>query len=62
MEERGNRFRAYVHVFQRLFILDIDECSTGNHDCQNGCENTEGGYKCICPAGFRMVGKTCVGM
>jgi len=35
--------------------VDIDECSSGLHDCGNGmmCENTLGGYNCVCPPGFK---------
>ena len=33
--------------------VDIDECSRGAHNCSNECVNTEGGYHCLCPDGFR---------
>ncbi|XP_072172913.1 uncharacterized protein [Diadema setosum] len=31
---------------------DINECTTGDHYCFNGatCNNTEGGYECVCSA------------
>ena len=29
---------------------DVDECVDGSHECWSGsvCQNTEGGYKCLC--------------
>ena len=35
-------------------IVDIDECLEGTHECSDECENTEGGYQCHCPPGFRL--------
>ena len=34
---------------------DINECTSGRHDCGAGmlCENTKGGYNCACPPGFK---------
>jgi hypothetical protein len=29
-------------------VLDIDECTEGTSLCQQGCDNTEGGYNCSC--------------
>ncbi|XP_035222665.1 hemicentin-1-like isoform X3 [Stegodyphus dumicola] len=39
---------------------DIDECEDKGK-CQHLCENTQGSYSCICPAGYRLgpTGKTC---
>lgn len=34
--------------------LDIDECATGSHSCTHECRNQEGGYDCVCPAGFEL--------
>ena len=35
------------------FDLDIDECDgSGGQSCQNGCQNTQGAYRCICPDGY----------
>ncbi|XP_060567507.1 matrilin-2-like [Ruditapes philippinarum] len=31
---------------------DIDECSSGTHECQHNCVNTHGSYTCTCRAGF----------
>ena len=33
---------------------DIDECLTGTHECQHICENTAGGFKCLCHQGFQL--------
>lgn len=30
---------------------DIDECETGQDNCDQDCENTEGGFKCSCHTG-----------
>ena len=44
-------------------FLDIDECSTGVHNCiQNQqCVNTPGDYECECISGYRLVNETCEG-
>ena len=36
--------------------LDIDECDTGNNDCDQLCENTEGKYTCDCNDGYSLAG------
>jgi hypothetical protein len=35
--------------------VDVDECTAGTGTCKTGatCENTDGGYACTCPAGFK---------
>ena len=44
-------------------FLDIDECSTGVHNCiQNQqCVNRPGDYVCECISGYRLVNETCEG-
>ena len=39
---------------------DIDECSAGTSSCTDDaeCQNTEGGYECVCPSGYTGDGKT----
>lgn len=32
--------------------VDIDECALGSSGCSHGCNNTAGGFKCTCPAGW----------
>ena len=48
-------------------FTDIDECSTSGHTCDldvSSCNNTYGGYECICNAGYFMhdVSKKCKGI
>ena len=45
------------------FFLDIDECITGNHDCDvnANCTNTVGGHNCTCKEGFYGDGRSCSG-
>lgn len=41
-------------------LSDVDECATGV--CDQGCENTNGSYRCFCYQGYRLVSKDrCVG-
>lgn len=48
--------------FLNLFV-DIDECSTKNGGCQHRCQNSHGGFICLCPDGYRLHadGRTCIG-
>ena len=54
---------------QRLFFffavcyLDVDECITGNHNCDvnANCTNTVGGHNCTCKEGFAGDGRSCSG-
>lgn len=41
---------------------DLDECRVRSL-CQHACRNTEGSYRCLCPAGYRLLpsGKNCQG-
>lgn len=41
---------------------DLDECQVRSL-CQHACRNTEGSYRCLCPAGYRLLpsGKNCQG-
>ena len=34
--------------------MDIDECSLGTHECQHICENTAGGFRCLCRQGYQL--------
>ena len=45
-------------------VLDINECSDGNHTCHVNatCTNTEGSHECHCNSGFKGNGSYCTGM
>ncbi|XP_059497444.1 EGF-containing fibulin-like extracellular matrix protein 2 isoform X2 [Stegostoma tigrinum] len=42
--------------------VDIDECELDIHSCQPSqeCVNTDGGFNCKCPEGYRLVGTECI--
>ena len=38
----------------RCMLIDVDECESARQ-CANGqCVNTEGGYRCVCAAGYHL--------
>ncbi|KAM9722140.1 hemicentin-2 isoform 3-T3 [Dama dama] len=47
-------------IRQNGVCTDLDECRVRNL-CQHACQNTEGSYQCLCPAGYRLLpsGKNC---
>ena len=49
-------------LFSIVYDLDIDECITGNHDCDvnANCTNTVGGHNCTCKEGFAGDGRSCL--
>lgn len=44
-----------------LLALDLDECSTKQHNCQFLCVNIIGGFNCKCPPGFTQHHSSCIG-
>ncbi|XP_035878268.1 hemicentin-2 [Phyllostomus discolor] len=47
-------------IRQNGVCTDRDECQARSL-CQHACQNTEGSYRCLCPAGYRLLpsGKNC---
>ena len=47
----------------RSLPTDVDECKSGNHDCNvNGtCLNTAGYFECVCNDGYYGDGRICTG-
>ena len=46
-----------------FYFTDIDECAEGKHGCtpHSTCNNTDGGYDCVCNSGYKAEGSLCVG-
>ena len=44
--------------------MDVNECMTGAHNCEQLCSNTPGGFMCECNLGFRLNAdqRTCSGI
>ena len=38
----------------RLWLIDINECSTNNGGCEQRCNNRVGSYSCGCNAGYSL--------
>ena len=38
------------------FLLDVDECSTTNGDCEQNCTNAIGSFECSCGIGYLLNG------
>ena len=45
------------------FVLDINECEEGTHDCDVNadCTNTRGAFTCTCKIGYEADGDACKG-
>ena len=43
-----------VHFMMNLHcgVTDIDECASGNGNCSQICDNTEGSFQCSCGVGY----------
>ena len=50
-----------MHTLKPLRTKDLDECSTGNHNCDKNasCMNFDGGFECKCNDGFSGSGENC---
>ena len=53
-----------AEIFLLQYYLDIDECTTGDHNCKSNerCVNKPGGFICKCASGFKSVDNTCEGI
>ena len=40
---------------------DVDECASGDHDCDQVCQNTQGGLICSCEEGYEKTDGACAG-
>ena len=36
-------------------LSDVDECTTGTHNCDQQCTNTQGGFTCSCNTGYELL-------
>uniref|UniRef100_A0A672VBL7 Fibrillin-1 n=1 Tax=Strigops habroptila TaxID=2489341 RepID=A0A672VBL7_STRHB len=54
---------GYQSTPDKLYCVDIDECSIMNGGCENFCTNSEGSYECSCKQGFALMPdhRTCTG-
>lgn len=49
-------FINYYKIIKKIYIIDIDECETGEATCgpDQLCRNKPGGYICYCPPGHML--------
>ena len=64
-EPQGNASKSGKLKPLKIYIpdlLDIDECTTGQHDCHS-CTNTIGSFECDCNPGYylSLAAKKCYG-
>ncbi|XP_075719873.1 uncharacterized protein LOC142760569 [Rhinoderma darwinii] len=54
------RVQTY-YQFNLSSVEDVDECSANENKCSNTslCENTYGGYKCVCNSSIKLEGNNC---
>lgn len=57
-------FYFWALLNYNFLFVDIDECLTGESDCQQNCFNSDGSYACGCKHGFVLDvnGWSCNGM
>ncbi|KAF0043033.1 hypothetical protein F2P81_004370 [Scophthalmus maximus] len=51
---------GYTNDISSTQCVDLDECSTKQHNCQFLCVNTIGGFTCKCPPGFTQHHSACI--
>ena len=44
----------YTCIHKHFYVLDIKECSSNSHNCQQTCIELEGGFSCGCFDGFEL--------
>ncbi|KAI8747868.1 fibrillin-1 [Biomphalaria glabrata] len=50
----GECLEGYAADTTNLSCVDVDECQLNVSKCTQGCNNTEGSYKCWCDDGYRL--------
>ena len=57
MKHRGFAIKTFNTSSTKHHYVDVDECSLGN-SCgdvdHTTCQNTEGGFACVCVTGFSL--------
>ncbi|XP_072266562.1 uncharacterized protein [Pyxicephalus adspersus] len=55
------RVQSYYEI-DTSSVEDVDECVTMENNCSNTslCDNTYGGYRCVCNASMKLEGDNCV--
>ena len=53
-----------IYNFLYVHLADIVECEENPNACQDHarCNNTDGGFDCVCNGGFEGMGALCLGM
>ena len=54
-------FYLFLLSHYTVVCLDVNECLELPQRCEHMCENTQGGFQCLCPRGARLAndGRTC---
>nr|VZI15896.1 unnamed protein product [Spirometra erinaceieuropaei] len=47
--------QGFAARFQKISYAEIGHCARTNHDCEQICVNTAGGYKCQCYDGYNLL-------
>lgn len=45
-----------------ILVADVNECKIRKHNCSHHsyCQNTHGGFKCVCPKNYELSGTSCI--